>query len=101
MACQIGALLKGELQQIAVSCANQDALETSGFLQSAEILCAGTNNCFSQVTECAVQEHVLDHAAELFEEGDTNHDGSLSCNEILLLMRKVIRCTPLISRAYQ
>lgn len=37
-----------------------------------------------------VQEHVLDHAAELFEEGDLNHDGSLSCNEILLLMRKVV-----------
>ena len=39
---------------------------------------------------------MLDHAAELFEEGDTNHDGSLSCNEILLLMRKVT-CLPFLS----
>jgi len=35
------------------------------------------------------QDHVLDRAAELFEEGDLNNDGSLSCNEIVLLMSKV------------
>lgn len=40
-------------------------------------------------TDMVVQEHVLDHAAELFEDGDLNRDGSLSCNEIVMLMRKV------------
>ena len=27
-------------------------------------------------------------AVELFEEGDEDHDGVLTCNEILMLMRK-------------
>ena len=29
------------------------------------------------------------HAAELFKEGDENGDGTLSCHELLHLMRKV------------
>jgi len=40
------------------------------------------------------QDHVLDRAAELFEEGDLNNDGSLSCNEIVLLMSKASKDYP-------
>ena len=36
-----------------------------------------------------LQERALEHAAELFEEGDTDKNGVLSCNEIVLMMRKV------------
>lgn len=35
------------------------------------------------------QEKALTHAAELFESADSDHDGILSCHELLSLMRKV------------
>ena len=37
----------------------------------------------------AVQEKVLRHAEELFEEGDTNHDGKLTSTELQALLIKV------------
>lgn len=36
-----------------------------------------------------MQEKALEHAVELFEEGDTDKNGTLSCNEIVVLMRNV------------
>lgn len=36
-----------------------------------------------------LQEHALAHAAALFEEGDVNKDGVLSCQEVLALLVKV------------
>ena len=40
-----------------------------------------------------MQEKVFSHAEELFEEGDTNHDGKLSSEELQdLLMRVGLHC---------
>ena len=39
-----------------------------------------------------VQEKVFSHAEELFEEGDTNHDGNLSSAELQELLLKA--CSP-------
>ena len=44
-----------------------------------------------------VQEKVFSHAEELFEEGDTNHDGNLSSaelQELLLKARFLSPCAP-------
>ena len=46
--------------------------------------------CLSKWTlRLAMQEKVLRHAEELFEEGDTNHDGKLSSLELQALLIKV------------
>lgn len=36
-----------------------------------------------------VQDTALNHAEQLFAEGDTNGDGVLSCEEVITLMLKV------------
>ena len=40
------------------------------------------------------QEKALTHAAELFEEGDENGDGTLSCHELMRLMHKASSALP-------
>ena len=45
-----------------------------------------------------VQEKVFSHAEELFEEGDTNHDGNLSSAELQELLLKA--CSLLLMEAH-
>ena len=58
--------------------------------------CSVTNSASKDPisSSCCVQEKVFSHAEELFEEGDTNHDGKLSSEELQdLLMRVSVRCS--------
>lgn len=41
------------------------------------------------IRRACVQEKVFSHAEELFEEGDTNHDGKLSTEELQDLLMRV------------
>ena len=60
-------------------------------LSSLVLLKARTGGCLlNRAPLClAVQEKVLRHAGELFEEGDTNHDGKLTSTELQALLIKV------------
>ena len=41
------------------------------------------------IQRACLQEKVFSHAEELFEEGDTNHDGKLSTDELQDLLMRV------------
>ena len=47
-----------------------------------------------RTSQVRVQEKVFSHAEELFEEGDTNHDGNLSSAELQELLLKACSLSP-------
>eukprot|EP00891_Asterochloris_glomerata_P001208 jgi/Astpho2/1208/Aster-08175 len=82
---QIMATLPGAKEQ------HWRSLKTNSYLQVK-----GTDGSIFALGDAATidQEHALAHAAALFEEGDVNKDGVLSCQEVLALLVKARKQFP-------